>query len=67
MEATEEATAHYFKLTYSHETIYAKDTDALYYRYNRQNKRWGELPERIERVECPMSEWKDYFDEGYRR
>ena len=61
---TDEEMTHYFQIVYNHDTVYAKDTNALYYRYNRQNERWGELPERINKIECSMSEWEDYFGEG---
>ena len=60
---TDEEMTHYFQIVYSNDTVYAKDTNALYFRYNRQNERWGELPERIDKIECPMSEWREFFGE----
>ena len=60
---TDEEMTHYFRIVYNHDTVYAKDMNSLYYRYNRQNERWGELPERIDKIECPMSEWREFFGE----
>ena len=59
---TDEPTKEYFVLHYRNkDSHYAKNSATLYRMYNRYEERWGELPERIEKVVVPTSEWEDYF------
>ena len=59
---TDEPTKEYFVLHYKDkDSHYARDTYQLYRMYKRYDERWGELPERIEKVVVPTSEWEDYF------
>ena len=51
----------YYKLTYEEDILYAKDHIHYYNIWNRMNNEWGELPKRIERVDCSDREYRNKF------
>ena len=51
----------YYKLTYEEDILYAKDHIHYYNIWSRMNDEWGELPKRIERVDCSNREYCDIF------
>ena len=60
---TDEPTKEYYVLHYRSDSHYAKDSVTMHRMYMRYDERWGELPERIDKIECPMSEWREFFGE----
>ena len=55
---------YYYIITYAEDIHYAKDHIHYYNIWNRMNNEWGELPKRIERVDCSEREFSDIFGIG---
>ena len=52
---------YYYVLHYDMDILYAKDHIHYYNIWTRMEKEWGELPKRIERVDCGEIEYRDTF------
>ena len=60
---------YYYIITYAEDIHYAKDHIHYYNIWTRMEAEWGELPKRIERVDCSDREYRDIFGtaSGYRQ
>ena len=52
---------YYYVVTYEEDILYAKDHIHYYNIWTRMDEEWGELPKRIERVDCGEIEYRDIF------
>ena len=52
---------YYYIITYAEDIHYAKDHIHYYNIWTRMDKEWGELPSRIERVDCSEREYCEIF------